>query len=330
MSKGKDTFHWGIIGPGRIAQKFAQALRAMPGAKLQAVVGRDLSRARDFARAYGAEYSYDTYEALVKDECLDAIYIATPHAFHFDQAELCLENSVPVLVEKPVTVNAEQFQKLVALARSRRIFLMEALWTRFLPIYQDVRQWLDEGRIGEVRLMTSTFGFTADRDPKGRLFNLQLAGGTLLDIGIYPIAVTNWVMGRHPKETHAHAWFNRTGVDELLTVDLIHPNGVVSQFTSTFLTECQNDFWIYGDEGRIQIRRRFWDATQASLFIGNHEKTTTRRYKLNGFEYQIQEVMDCVRTGKIESQRMSHADSLGFQRTMDRIRAQIGLRYPFE
>ncbi|NPV57525.1 MAG: Gfo/Idh/MocA family oxidoreductase [Anaerolineae bacterium] len=330
MSKDKGIFRWGIIGPGRIAHKFAQALRAVPGAHLHAVSGRDLSRARDFARSYDADYAYDSTEALVKDDNLDAVYIATPHTYHYEQANICLEHGKPVLVEKPVTVNAGQFQSLATLAQRKNVFLMEALWTRYLPIYQEIRQWLNEGRIGEVRLMTSTFGFKGERDPKGRLFNPQLAGGTLLDIGIYNIAVTHWVMASHPTEVNTQAWFSHTGVDELLTANLIHANGVVSQFTSTFLTECQNDFWIYGDAGRIQVRRRFWDATQASLIIDDHEKTTTRRYRLNGFEYQIEEVVDCVRTGRLESSRMTHADSLGIQQTMDRIRAQIGLRYPFE
>lgn len=167
-------FRWGILGPGRIAHRFAQDLQVVEGATLQAVASRSAARARDFADLYGATAAYDSDEALAADPAVDAVYIATPHRFHFDQTRLCLEAGKPVLCEKPFTVNAAQARALIPLAQAKGLFMMEALWSRFLPVYRQVRAWLDEGEIGEIKLVVSTFCFQPERDPSDRKFNPDL------------------------------------------------------------------------------------------------------------------------------------------------------------
>src|SRR5512143_911116 len=237
-------FNWGILGPGRIAHQFAEGLKVIEDAALYAVASTNLERAKAFAEQYAGQKIYDSYAALVNDPQVDAIYIATPHRFHFDNALQCLKSGKPVLCEKPLTVNAAEAQQLIETARANKVFLMEALWTRYLPIYQPIRQWLDDKRIGDLCLLVSTFGFNVPKESKDRWLNPELAGGTLLDMGVYPIAVSQWVMEQTPQFVSAQAYLGSTGVDELTTVLLKYPNGVISQFNSSFITDGMNDFFI--------------------------------------------------------------------------------------
>lgn len=324
------VFRWGLIGPGRIAHNFARGLAAVANARLQAVASRDSARAAAFAAQYGDARCHERYEALIADPELDAIYIATPHSHHFELIRACLEAGKPVLCEKPLTVNAAQSEALFALARERRVFLMEALWTRFLPIYGEVRKWLDEGRIGEVRLLSSSFGFKAPVDPDDRLFNPHLAGGALLDIGVYNLSVSQWVLARNPKQFSATGHIGATGVDEQLAATLDYGEGLMSQFHCTLRAETANDFRIYGSAGHIRIHPMFWGATTATLAEAGSELTLVRPHRASGFEYQIEEAQRCIREGRLESPVIPHADTLATMALMDALRAHIGQRYPFE
>ena len=323
-------FRWGILGPGRIAHRFAQALEAIDGAMLQAVASRSAERARDFAQKYGAPASYDSDEALVSDPSVDAIYIATRHRFHHAQARLCLEAGKPVLCEKPFTVNAAQAADLIQLAQAKKLFLMEALWSRYLPIYREVRSWLDSGEIGEIKLVASTFCFRPERDPSDRKFNHELAGGALLDLGIYNISVSQWVIGNDPTSLSAHGWLGDTGVDELTAATMVYPGNIVSQFTCSLLFSAANDFVIYGTRGRVRIHPDFSGSTGATLVVDGKESTVELPFRRNGLEYQLEEAMGCIRAGKGESKEMPLADTLANMTTMDQIRGQIGLKYVFE
>ena len=323
-------FKWGILGPGRIAHNFADGLKVIDDASLYAVASSNLERAEAFANEYGGAKTYNSYEALVNDPEVDGVYIATPHRFHFENIMRCLNTGKPVLCEKPLTVNAAETRQVIKTARENKVFLMEALWTRYLPIYRVVRQWLDDGVIGHISLMVGTFGFNAPKDKDDRWQNLELAGGTLLDMGVYPIAVSQWVMGTQPKSFVAMAHLGKTGVDELTTVLLKYENGVISQFHSSFLSNNVNDFLIYGAKGHIRIHPNFWGSTQASLVANDQELTVSRSLRASGFEYQIEEAMRCIRAGLLESPGMSHADTLANMELMDSIRAEIGLKYPFE
>jgi predicted dehydrogenase len=323
-------FNWGIIGPGRIAHQFAEGLKVIDEAALYAVASTHQERAQAFVTQHGGEKIYTSYEALVSDPQVDAIYIATPHRFHIDNALLCLTAGKPVLCEKPLTVNAAETQLLIETARAHQVFLMEALWTRYLPIYQPVREWLDAKAIGDLRLLVSNFGINIPKDPGERWLNPELAGGTLLDMGVYPIAVSQWVMGQRPHAFSAQAQLGGTGVDELTAVVLKYENGVISQFNSNFITDGVNDFYIYGSAGHIRIHANYWAATQATLVTGDRTSTATQPFRGGGFEYQTEEAIRCIRAGLLESPAMSHADTLTNLQLMDSIRAEIGLKYPFE
>jgi predicted dehydrogenase len=323
-------FRWGILGPGRIAHRFAQALEDVEGATLQAVASRSALRARDFAQRYGATSAYDSEEALAADPDVDAIYIASPHRFHHAQTRLCLEAGKPVLCEKPLTVNATEAGDLIQLAQAKGLFLMEALWSRYLPIYRQVRTWLDGGEIGEIKLVTSIFCFQAERDPSDRKFNHELAGGALLDLGVYNVSLSQWAIGRDPSAVVARCHLGDTGVDELTAVTMVYPQGAVAQFACSFLFEGVNEMTVYGSRGFVRIHPGFWQSTEATLSVGGKETTAKLPFRRNGFEYQIEEAMDCIRGGRRESREMPLASTLATMTTMDQIRAQIGLRYSFE
>ncbi len=324
------SFNWGLIGPGRIAQRFADGLKVIDNAALYAVASTSPERAEAFAQKNGGEKIYSSYEALVRDPQVDAVYVATPHRFHFENVMLCLNAGKPVLCEKPLTVNAAETGKLIAASRAKSVFLMEALWTRCLPIYGQIREWLDCGVIGEVKIMCSTFGFAVPKTPNDRWLSPELAGGTLLDMGVYPISVSQWVTGLEPESFSVQALLGSTGVDELTAVMLKYPGGVVSQFNSNFLVKNENDFFIYGTRGQIRIHPDFWAASTATLSTEGQELTVTNPLKGGGFEFEIAEAMRCIRAGLLESPSISHAHTLATMELMDAIRAEIGLKYPFE
>ncbi len=317
-------FRWGVLAPGRIAHRFAQALESVEGAGLYAVASRSQERGQAFAQRYRASVHYDSYEALADDPEVDAIYIASPHRFHHAQARLCLEAGKPVLVEKPFTVSASEAADLIALAQRQNLFLMEALWSRFLPAYRRVREWLDEGAIGSIHLISSTFCFQAEPDPSDRKFNHELAGGALLDLGVYNISLSQWATGEDPSAIGALARLGATGVDELAAVTLAYPHNAVSQFTCSFLFDAANELWIYGTRGHIRLLANFWESTQATLVVDGKETVAALPFRRNGFEYQIEEAMSCIRAGRRESQGMPLASTLSNLRTMDEIRGLIG------
>jgi predicted dehydrogenase len=323
-------FKWGVLGPGRIAHEFARGLRVIEDASLYAVASTTPNKAEQFAGRYGGAKIYNSYEALVNDPDVDAVYIATPHRYHFDNAMLALNAGKPVLCEKPLNVNAKETEELIKISKEKKVFLMEALWTRYLPIYCVIRKWLDDKVIGELSLLAGTFGAMAPKEKDDRWQNPELAGGALLDMGIYPIAISQWVMKSNPKSFFAMSHFSDTGVDDLTTFLLKYEDDVVSQSHSSFMSNHVNDFWIYGSKGKIRIHPNFWGSTKATLFTDGQELTIEKPLRAGGFEYQTEEAMRCIRAGLLESPNMTHADTLANMELLDNIRAQIGLKYPFE
>lgn len=326
----KKEIRWGVLGPGKIADRFARCVAVVDGARIHAVASRSPERGMKFAKKYKVPSVYTSYQDLAADPEIDVIYIATPHNFHYQNTRLCLEAGKHVLCEKPLTVNAAESERLFLLAKEKNLFLMEAMWTYFLPIYAVVRQWLDSGKIGEITLMTSSFGFKPARNEEGRLFNLELAGGTLLDIGIYNLAVSRWVVQQEVKSFTILGRVGTTGVDELVTGSLEFASGAISQFSCTFLSKTVNDFIIYGTEGRIHIHPDFWGPTKATLLTKTGEKTVEKPFRATGFEYEIEEVGRCLQAGLLESPVMPHALTLASMRLMDAIRAELGVVYPQE
>jgi dihydrodiol dehydrogenase / D-xylose 1-dehydrogenase (NADP) len=324
------SFRWGLIGPGKIAHTFAKAVEVIDDSQVYAVASRSGDRAKAFAQKYGASKIFASYEAMIEDNDVDGVYIATPHPFHHDQAMLCLEAGKPVLCEKPLTVNAADTRHLIETANANSVFLMEALWTRYLPIYDQIRKWLDGNQIGDIKLLSSNFCFRAPDDPEHRTWNHELAGGALLDIGVYNIAVSQWVFGANPVSFDACSILSETNVDALTAATLSYSGDRVSQFTCSFLVDGANDFTIFGTEGRIRIHPNFWGATEATLIKGAQQETKQKPFQATGFEYEIEEATRCIRAGLLESPGMTHADTLANLELMDAIRTEAGLKYSFE
>ena len=258
------------------------------------------------------------------------MYVATPHRFHYENVKLCLEAGKPVLCEKSFTVNATEAQELFTLSRQKNIFLMEALWTRFLPIYGPVRQWIDDGEIGDVRHVYSTLGFVAERNTADRLLNIDLAGGTVLDLGVYTNAITQWVFQKNPEVIHAFGYIGETGVDETISVSYRYPNGATAQFACSFEFPPRNQLVIYGSAGRIIVQTSFVNGTEAVLEKGKKRKKAKKPLKINGFEYELIATMDAIREGRLDCPQMPLTDTLANMQALDEIRKQIGMRYPFE
>lgn len=323
-------YRWGIIGPGKIAGKFAAALSLAGNARLKAIASRDLSRARSFAATHGAEQIYDSYEQLAADRDVDVIYIATPHGFHAEHALLCLQHGKAVLCEKPLALNAAQATEMIAASRQHHAFLMEAMWTRFLPVMRQATDLIAAGKIGEVRYIRADFGFPAPFQPASRLYDLRLGGGSLLDIGIYPLFLCLYLLGK-PDHIRAAGHLSPTGSDETCHALLTYDDGRSAVITSTLACHTSLTAEIAGTEGSIRLPAPWYKNNRLSWHrTGQPEDTIVLEPMINGFEYQIREVARCLEAGAIESPAMSHEFSLTMSRIMDEIRRQIGVRYANE
>lgn len=335
-------FSWALVGPGRIANRFAQAVQGLPGTGLACVLGRDAERTAAFAAHWsgagnGQVRATSNWDDVLADSSIDGVYIATPHALHEDAVQRCLAAGKPVLCEKPLVPNVAQAQPLLDLARSNNIFLMEALWTRFLPAYAQMGQWLQEGAIGRVRAIQSSFCFAATEGLESRLYAPELAGGALLDIGIYNLSVTRWVLqtalGTCPalRDLQVHGVLAPTGVDQRLAASLVFEGDVVSQLVCGFDSQSDNALRITGEHGWISAPHDFWQATEVVLQTrGEPPQHVKTPFAINGFEGEIEEAMRCIRAGLVESPHMPHAETLATLTWMDAIRARLGVRYPFE
>ena len=338
------TFTWGLIGPGKIAHQFADAVHRLHGSQLGLVYGRDRAKAEAFATQWRRDDAQPRATAdlqvFLDDASLDGVYIATPHAQHAEFIAACLRAGKPVLCEKPLVAHLAEGQRMVALAREKNIFLMEAVWTRFLPIYLTVRAWLQAGEdlgIGPLRGIQSAFCFPATYDADSRLYNPALAGGSLLDLGIYNLTMTQWVLQQalgdcpEPTRIQASGRLAPTGVDHHVSALLSFPGGIDAQFICGFDSSADNGLRIFGERGVIHVAQSFHSGVEASLQRhGEALQTVHAPLRFNGFEGQIEEAQACIRAGRIESPAASHADSLATLRWMDDIRRQVGVRYPFE
>ena len=346
MEPSIKPFAWALIGPGAIAHRFADAVHQLPDTYLHTVVGRSAAKAQAFAHIWtrdGASppQATDDLAAALRDPAIDAVYIATPHAQHGDLVRQCLLAGKAVLCEKPLVPTAHQAQALINLAQSQGVFLMEALWSRFLPAYALVAQWLQSGAIGTVRAVQSSFCFACQYDPHSRLFDPALAGGSLLDVGIYNLALSRWALqhcpsaqpaGHCPEPLHiqAHGVLAPTGVDQRIAGTLIFAQGVSIQFVCGFDTAADNSLRILGTKGSIVLPHEFWQATEATLLRTDQPPhTQAAPHQINGFEGEIVEVMRCVRAGLLQSPHMPHSETLALVHWMDAIRAQVGVHYPF-
>ena len=342
------SFNWGIIGPGSIADMFADALTPSTRGKLYAVASRNLAKAQAFADRYSVSSAagetaaadndpavedhkpkaYGSYQELLDDNKVNAVYIATPQSLHYQQAKMCLEAGKHVLMEKPLTINAAQTEKLIALAQSKNLLLQEGLWSRFMPCFEQVKLWLDEDRIGELQYICSDIGFAFGDEQGHRLHDPNLGGGALLDLGVYSITLSQCLMQEHPSEISAMSHFGKREVDENTVVSMRYPSGRFAQFTCTIAAQASNTMTLMGTKGRIVLPYMFWNGNKAILQKeGAQDEVIEFSHRVNGFEYQIEEAMKMVDKKRVCSQFMPHDDSLAVMQTMDEIRRQIGLKF---
>jgi predicted dehydrogenase len=323
-------YKWGILGPGTITHSFVNDLKLLENAELYAVGSRSVERARDYATQYNIPNAYGSYEELINDSDVEIIYVATPHPLHKEWAIKCLEAGKAVLCEKPITVNAADAEELITTAKKNNVFFMEAMWTRFLPAIVKVREWLKDGEIGDVRMVKADFGFRADIDAESRLFNPNLAGGALLDVGIYPVSFAYMVFGKNPTEIISTANLGETGVDEQGASIFKYDNGELAIIESAIRTNTSHDAFILGTKGSIKIPN-FWHAKSAILNTDSGESIVYEDTRASiGYNFEAQEVMNCLSREEKESSIMPVSESLDIIKTMDIIRNQYGLKYPFE
>lgn len=322
-----DNIRWGILGTGSIARQMAEALQVLPDAELTAIG----SRFRDKAEAFGQEFDiplrFGSYEDLVTCSEVDVVYIATPHTSHARDAALALRAGKAVLCEKPLAVNSREAEVLVAVAREEGLFLMEAMWTRFVPAIVKLREWIAVGAIGEIRFLTANIGWNHPYDPNSRLFSPELAGGALLDIGIYPISLASMLLGL-PSDISGVMHPASTEVDAQCAVSLAHPSGALANFVATLRADAPRDAVVVGSEGWIRIHSTMTDPETLTLCTPDGgEETVHLPYLGNGYTHEAIEVMECLRNGRLESDIMPLDESLAIMQTMDTLRESWGLRY---
>lgn len=321
---------WGILSTGKIARAFAAALKTIPDAKLLAVGSRHRVTADEFAINFDLPRAYDSYTALVADPDVDIVYVGTPHPLHAENALMCLQAGKHVLCEKPFAMNAAQARAMIDLAREKRLFLMEAMWTRFIPAVKHAKALIDQGVIGKVWMMSGAFCFRALFNPKGRLFDPELGGGSLLDVGVYLLSFASWLFGK-PVRIQSSARLGSTGVDEHAVMQLVYEDGELAALTSAVRLKMPIEVLLAGTEGYLTLHEPFYKTTRFTITpVEGEPQTYTVPYEGNGYQFQALEVMRCLREGLLESPVMPLDETLQIMQTMDAIRAQWGLVYPNE
>lgn len=324
-----DKIRWGILGCGQIASVFAEALCELEDAELLAVGSRSLDKAKGFVEKFGAERVYGNYAELTVDKDIDVVYVATPHVFHMENTLLCIESGRAVLCEKPFAVNARQARRMIEAAQAKGVFLMEAMWTRFIPAIVKLRQLLLDGVIGQVRMLQADFGYRFDFDPKHRVFNLKLGGGALLDVGVYPVSLASMIFGRQPEAIAGLADIGKTGVDEQSAFVLRYAKGELAVLYCALRIETPGEAVIIGTKGMIKVHYPFWRSKCLTIRRdGKDVELLDLPFECNKFCFQAEHVQKCLREGKKQSDIMTLDESLAIMETMDKIRSQWNLRYP--
>lgn len=323
---------WGVIGLGRIARKFASDLQLLPNAQLHAVASTALERAREFAAEFGAAHAYGQYSEILNCPDLDVVYVATPHVLHTENTMMCLERGIPVLCEKPFAMQAPDARAMVATARRRRTFLMEALWTRFIPAVDYALALAAQGEIGEVHTVKADFGFHMPFDAQSRVYNKALGGGSLLDIGIYPALLALFALGKPlPEDVQAAATFAATDIDESCAFTWRYTDNRLALGHSTIVANTPVEAWLYGTEGTIYLHPR-WHHTQ-KVTVSHYEDGMEQQrdmefpYEGWGYHFEAAHVMECLANGRLESDLVPLDFTLDLVEMLDTIREKIGLEY---
>jgi predicted dehydrogenase len=321
-------YNWGILGTGFIARKMAEALSLVPQSKLYAIGSRQVDTASAFARQYQVEKVYGSYEELAADPNVDIVYVATPHNLHHENTLMSLNRGKHVLCEKPFAVNGREAREMINLAGEKNLFLMEALWTRFLPGVTAALDLIRSGEIGKINLLKADFGIHIPFDPKHRLYNQQLIGGSLLDLGIYPLFLALLILGK-PKSIKAMAGIGPTGVDYSCSFTLGFEDPVMAVMHSSCIAQTGITAAIYGEKGTVVFDPWWFTPVPVRLINAKgNVKFLSLKSEDNGYNYEAAEVIQCLEKGKTGSDLMSWDDSLLLIDTLDAIRKEIGLVYP--
>lgn len=316
------TIRWGILGCGRIARKFASDLLLVPDAQLVAVGSRTLENAEAFAKEFPVQHIHGSYQSLVNDPDVDVIYVASPHGQHHEHVLLCLNHGKAVLCEKAFAMNSQQAREMIDLAKEKKLFLMEALWSKFMPHYQMLMEWLKEGRLGPIQNVLINFGFAPTAPIPQRMFDPALGGGSLHDIGIYTIFYALSVLGK-PDHIDAFMTPAPTGVDEQCAMVFRYNNGAIAQLFSSFSTNLPTEAEISGRNGRIRLSTRFYEpSTQFEYYPDRVDSRQIIPFPKEpgwGYHYEIKHVNECLRQHLTESPIMTHADTMLMMEVMDEV-----------
>jgi len=318
---------FGILGCGQIARRFVSDLAFAERAVASAVGSRDPGRARAFAGDLGVPRAHGDYAALVDDPEVDVVYVATPHPFHVEHALLALRAGKGVLCEKPLALSRAGAERMIEEAERRGLFFMEAMWTRFIPACVHAKALVDGGALGDVRWFQADFGFPAPSEPDGRLLNLALGGGALLDIGVYPVAMARWLLG--PIDAVAAVGrLTDTGVDGGVAMALRHTSGALSSLSCSFETGTPTEAVVSGPEAVLRLHAPFHHPRELVYRKGYHDDVRRFDFDGHGLRFEADEVARCVEAGLTESPAMPWSESLEVMDALDEVRAAIGLRYP--
>jgi dihydrodiol dehydrogenase / D-xylose 1-dehydrogenase (NADP) len=324
---------WGIIGCGGISGKFAEGLGGISGARLVGCAARDCERAAEFAKTHGFEKSFGSYEELAKDPEINVVYIGTIHPAHFDNTMLCIANGKSVICEKPFAMNVKQTKLMINAAQKAGVFLMEAMWTRFIPGIGKLNEWLDEKVIGEINSVSAEFGFKANFGPESRLFDIALGGGALLDVGIYPVSFASMVFGGKPESFKSYVEMGPTGVDEKAAVIMEYPGKKFANLGFSVNSSMSNEAIVSGTKGYIRVGRPFWHPEKLTLHLDGQEPEVFElpfEDGLNGYSYEAMAVMDDLGNGRTENSLMRLSETLAVMETLDAIREDWGFKYHCE
>jgi predicted dehydrogenase len=322
-------FSWGILGPGGIARAFAQDLALLSGHTIAAVGSRSLENAQKFSETFGGT-AYGSYEALVVDPSIDAIYVATPQSAHHDNVILALNAGKPVLCEKPFSVNAREAQAMVDAAARNGVALMEAMWARFLPHYAKVREIIDSEVLGPILSISADHGQRLADQGIHRLNDPALAGGALLDLGIYPVSFTHMILGT-PAQITSQAVMTDKGVDAQTSMIFTYESGAQAVLTTTMIEQTPCRAVVAGLNGWLEIDRTFYNPAAMRIFLNDGTVTEyPNTYKGHGLREQAETFKQLVQSGNLESEILTWTDTVEIMKTLDTVRKEIGLKYPFE
>jgi len=324
----KKKYKWGILAPGKMSAKFSDGLKLLDNVELYAVGSRDKTRAENFAREYGYKKFYGSYEELANDNEVDIIYIASPHSHHLEHTMMCLKNKKAVICEKAFALNSSEVKTMIREAEKQKVFLMEALWPPFQPLYIKTKEFLESGEPGEIIHLNARFSFQAPFIPTDRKFNLELGGGSLLDIGIYPVIDALYFLGV-PSEILAKASFTETGSEDTISIIFSYKDGRMATLFSSFRTNGDIGCDLLCENGNLYFSRMRDMSQQLIVDINDKDR---KEYSLlpegMGYYFEAIEVMKCLDEGKLQSDVVPHSFSLDLMKTLDRIRHKAGIVFP--